>query len=53
MLELKSIFTPRIFSSTVFTEPSLALLEVVGASPLSLFLGSVSSRSLFGLLNAG
>ena len=41
-LELKSILTPKMFSSTVITEPSLALLEVVGANPLSLFVSSVS-----------
>jgi hypothetical protein len=52
-LELKSIFTPRMFSSTVVTEPSLALLDVVGASPLSLLVSSVSSIRLFGLRNAG
>jgi hypothetical protein len=53
VLELKSIFTPKILSSTVATDPSLALLEVVGASPLSLLLWSVSSMPLFGLLSAG
>jgi hypothetical protein len=52
-LELKSIFTPSTLSSTVLMEPSLALLDVVGANPLSLLLASVSSILPFGFLSAG
>lgn len=49
--ELKSIETPSTFamlSSTVFTDPSRAFEDVVGASPESLLNKSLSSRPLIG-----
>jgi hypothetical protein len=52
-LELKFIAIPSALSSTVFTEPSRALDDVVGARPESLFDSSFSSAPVLGLRRAG
>jgi hypothetical protein len=44
---------PDAFSSTVLTDPSRALEDVVGASPESLFQPSSSLKSFVVLLSAG
>jgi len=52
-VELKFIESPNTLSSTVFTDPSRAFEDVVGAKPESLFDSSLSSKPSIGLRKAG